>query len=135
MEGFFLFFSPYFARWAQYGLFIALLPLAIRAFYRPISPVGLNTGSWRLLPVGQYAAFPGLRYAYPGLCSSALSGREHISPQIKMASMLPINRYTFGQIHVREILRNERLILMSIFFFGERFLAAFDAQSIRQWAR
>ena len=44
MEGFFLFFSPYFARWAQYGLFIALLPLAIRAFFRPISPVGLNTG-------------------------------------------------------------------------------------------
>ncbi len=27
------FFSPYFARWAQYGL-----------FFRPISPVGLNTG-------------------------------------------------------------------------------------------
>ena len=34
-SGFFLFFSPYFARWAQYGLFIALLPLAIRAFFSP----------------------------------------------------------------------------------------------------
>ena len=39
-------------------------------FCRPIS-LSLNTGFWRLLPVGQYAAFPGLRYAYPGLCSGA----------------------------------------------------------------
>ena len=96
------FFLPYFARWAQYGLFFALFrPLgSIRAFFSPycrwqyglffcpISPVGLNTGfwrpislalntgSWRLLPVGQYAAFPGLRYAYPGLCSGAHSHRQ-----------------------------------------------------------
>ena len=44
-------------------------------FCRPIS-LSLNTGFWRLLPVGQYAAFPGLRYAYPGLCSGALSGHS-----------------------------------------------------------
>ena len=57
--------SPY-RRW-RYGLFVALFrPLgSIRALGRPISPVGLNTGSWRLLPVGQYAAFPGLRFATP----------------------------------------------------------------------
>ena len=103
------------------------------ALFRPLGSIRALGGYFALL--AQYAAFLGLRYASPGLCSSALSGREHISPQIKIASMLPINRYTFGQIHVREILRNERLILMSIFFFGERFLAAFDAQSIRQWAR
>ena len=51
------------SRFAQYGLLSPYFAL-------------LNTGSWRLLPVGQYAAFPGLRYAYPGLCSGALSGRS-----------------------------------------------------------
>ena len=77
------FFSPYFARWAQYGLFFALLPLAIRAFgallplairaffspyfarwaqyglfFRPISPVGLNTGFFfALLPLAIRAFF------------------------------------------------------------------------------
>ena len=39
--------SPYFALWAQYGLWIALFrPMgSIRALGRPISPYGLNTGS------------------------------------------------------------------------------------------
>ena len=44
------FVSPYFAHWAQYG-----------RLCRPISPVGLNTGSGlRLLPFGQYAYAAGL---------------------------------------------------------------------------
>ena len=120
------FFLPYFARWAQYGLFFALFrPLAIRAFFRPISPVGLNTGFWRLLPVGQYAAFPGLRYAYPGLCSGALSGRSFPSPNRqrppRRASILPCMPSTPATtgVYVRScilILQNDYWYFLNVFF-------------------
>ena len=82
--------APYFAI-AQYGLRRALLPAAIRAFATAISPVGLNTPPrspgvalclpravfwrpFRALVVGTIGN-PGLRFAYPGLCSGAPSGR------------------------------------------------------------
>ena len=61
------------------GFFFALLPLAIRAFFRPIA-VG-NTGFWRLLPVGQYAAFPGVALRYtPGCVLAPFQGAHSHRP-------------------------------------------------------
>ena len=84
------FWSPYFALWAQYGLLVALFrPMgSIRAFGRPISPNGLNTGSgYAIAPNGaiRSAFLPGvaLRFftrgcatLHPGLYSGAPSGRS-----------------------------------------------------------
>ena len=86
--------SPYFARWAQYGLSVALFrPLgSIRALapamcslrcahtptqppYFAIAPYGLSVALFRPLGSIRALVIPGLRYAYPGLYSGAPSGR------------------------------------------------------------
>ena len=96
--------SPYFARWAPYGLSVALFrPLgSIRALapamcslrcahtptqppYFAIAPYGLSVALFRPLGSIRALVIPGLRYAYPGLYSGAPSGRSLPPHQINNA--------------------------------------------------
>ena len=47
-----MFLSPYFALWAQYGLFVALLPAAIRALIALFRPMGSIRALGRPLACG-----------------------------------------------------------------------------------
>ncbi len=73
-----MFLSPYFALWAQYGLFVALLPAAIRALIALFRPMGSIRALGRPLACGNTRSGSGyvlvsLRaYAYAFLPGVAL---------------------------------------------------------------